>query len=109
MRKKQNKKQLILLSQAAKRTPYSAEYLSLLARKGKIESVKQGNAWFTTKKAIKDYIETIQDTASSAFEKEPCKESKKIAETVNGYVSIAQASEKIPEYSQDYLSLRVRQ
>jgi len=37
--------------------PYSQEYVSLLARQGKIDSHKEGRNWFTTKQAILDYIE----------------------------------------------------
>jgi Fic family protein len=35
---------------------YSQEYISLLARQGKIDAHKEGRNWFTTKKAIDDYI-----------------------------------------------------
>lgn len=38
-------------------SPYSQEYVSLLARQGKIDAHKEGRNWFTTKKAIEDYIE----------------------------------------------------
>lgn len=37
--------------------PYGQEYISLLARKGKIDAYKEGRNWLTTKKAIKDYYE----------------------------------------------------
>lgn len=36
--------------------PYGQEYVSLLARQGKIDAHKEGRNWFTTKKAINDYI-----------------------------------------------------
>ncbi len=51
------KEKLIALPEAAKGTPYSAEYLSLLARRGLLEAVKVGRAWTTTKSAVKRYIE----------------------------------------------------
>jgi Fic family protein len=35
---------------------YGQEYISLLARTGKIDAHKEGRNWFTTKKAIDDYI-----------------------------------------------------
>lgn len=35
--------------------PYGQEYISLLARKGKIDAYKEGRNWLTTKKAILDY------------------------------------------------------
>lgn len=39
------------------RVPYGQEYLSLLARKGKIDAFKESRNWLTTKKAVLDYIE----------------------------------------------------
>ncbi len=36
--------------------PYGQEYISLLARQGKIDAYKEGRNWLTTKKAIMDYI-----------------------------------------------------
>jgi Fic family protein len=41
-------------------TPYGQEYISLLARQGKIDAYKEGCNWLTTKKAIDDYIENRQ-------------------------------------------------
>ncbi len=41
-------------------TPYGQEYISLLARQGKIDAYKEGRNWLTTKKAIDDYIENRQ-------------------------------------------------
>ena len=38
-------------------SPYGQEYISLLARQGKIDAHKEGRNWFTTKKAIEDYME----------------------------------------------------
>lgn len=38
--------------------PYSSEYISLLARQGKIDAHKEGRNWHTTKEAILNYIET---------------------------------------------------
>lgn len=39
------------------RIPYGQEYLSLLARRGKIDAFKEGRNWLTTEDAIWDYIE----------------------------------------------------
>lgn len=36
--------------------PYGQEYISLLARQGKIDAYKEGRNWLTTKKAVDDYI-----------------------------------------------------
>lgn len=48
----------ITLKEAAKHSPYSQEYLSLLARRGRIEAIKIGRNWHTKKEAIDDYIKT---------------------------------------------------
>ena len=37
--------------------PYSQDYISLLARQGKIDAYKEGRNWLTSKKAIEDYIQ----------------------------------------------------
>ena len=37
-------------------SPYGQEYLSLLARTGKIDAYKEGRNWYTTKEAVADYI-----------------------------------------------------
>jgi hypothetical protein len=36
--------------------PYGQEYISLLARQGKIDAYKEGRNWVTTKDAVLDYI-----------------------------------------------------
>ncbi len=36
--------------------PYGQEYISLLARQGKIDAYKEGRNWLTTKEAIHEYI-----------------------------------------------------
>ncbi|TPV32925.1 Fic family protein [Paucihalobacter ruber] len=36
--------------------PYGQEYISLLARQGKIDAHKEGRNWVTTKKAVLDYM-----------------------------------------------------
>jgi Fic family protein len=35
--------------------PYSQEYLSLLARQGRIDAYKEGRVWYTRKSAVEDY------------------------------------------------------
>lgn len=47
--------QLISLITAAKYTPYTAEYLSLLARKNQLAAVKISRDWLTTKEAVITY------------------------------------------------------
>lgn len=44
------------LSMLAPNSPYSAEYLGLLARRGLIDAYKEGRNWVSTKKAIDEYI-----------------------------------------------------
>jgi hypothetical protein len=51
---------LISLSQASKFTPYSIEYLSLLARKGKLKAVKVSRDWLTTEEAVLAYVRQQQ-------------------------------------------------
>jgi len=46
----------VTLADAAKSSPYSQEYISLLARKGKIFAKKFGRNWFTTESAINEYL-----------------------------------------------------
>jgi Fic family protein len=46
---------LLTLTEASRDTPYSAKYLNLLARAGKIEAWKGGRMWYTTKRAIDRY------------------------------------------------------
>ena len=53
---KGNNEEYISLAEASKISPYSQEYLSLLARKGKLETIKLGRNWVTTRKAIKEYM-----------------------------------------------------
>ncbi|MCX2495006.1 Fic family protein [Pedobacter sp. PF22-3] len=38
--------------------PYGQEYVSLLARQGKIDAYKEGRDWLTTKAAVQSYIKT---------------------------------------------------
>ena len=50
----------IPLREAAEGTPYSQEYLSLLARTGRIEAVKRGRVWFTTRIALNEYQKSVK-------------------------------------------------
>jgi Fic family protein len=54
----------IPLREAAVESPYSQEYLSLLARKGRLEARKKGRNWFTTRKAVQDYIQSLDGSSS---------------------------------------------
>ena len=44
------------MMEASKLCSYSQEYLSLLARRGKIFSKKIGRNWYTTREAIDEYL-----------------------------------------------------
>ena len=52
------KQGFISLKDASKYCDYSQEYLSFLARKGKLSAVKLGRDWVTTIDAIEEYIQT---------------------------------------------------
>lgn len=49
----------IPLRNACVGTPYSQEYLSLLARLGRIEATKRGRNWYTTRRAVKAYQDSL--------------------------------------------------
>lgn len=57
--------QLISLNEASKPTPYSADYLGLLIRKGRLQGEKIGGKWFTTKEAIEAYM---KQAAQASYE-----------------------------------------
>lgn len=44
------------LSKISKQTPYSAKYLNLLIRQGKLEAYKERRDWVTTEEAVDEYI-----------------------------------------------------
>lgn len=44
------------LAEISKTTPFSAKYIDLLARQGKLEAYKEGLDWLTSKEAIERYI-----------------------------------------------------
>jgi Fic family protein len=53
---------LMSLSEVAKLSPYSQEYLSLLSRKRRIAAVKVGRKWMITERELRRYVkETEQD------------------------------------------------
>ncbi len=54
------KTDLISLTDASKLTPYSQEYLSLLARKGRLHALKKGKDWVTTRKDIEEYLASLK-------------------------------------------------
>lgn len=50
----------ITLRAIAPETPYSQEYLSLLARTGRLEAIKRGRVWYTTRRAVETYWQSLQ-------------------------------------------------
>jgi Fic family protein len=51
---------LVPLSRLAAKTVYSADYLSLLARRGELDATKRGKVWFSTLEAVRKYKEKRQ-------------------------------------------------
>lgn len=50
--------ELIPLGELAIDSPYSQEYLSLRSRQGYLDAVKLGKVWYSTKRSLKEYIDT---------------------------------------------------
>ena len=50
----------IPLAEATEGTPYSQEYLSLLSRKGRLEAIKRGRVWYTTRRAVLEYRQSVE-------------------------------------------------
>jgi len=46
----------LTFAEIAKNSPFSAKYLNLLARQGKLEAHKEGRNWMTSKEAIERYL-----------------------------------------------------
>lgn len=53
--------EILSLVEASKCSPYSQEYLSLLARKGAIGAFKKGRKWYITKKDLERYVKSIEE------------------------------------------------
>jgi hypothetical protein len=56
-----SEKNMITLQDASKNSPYSADYLSLLVRKGKLDGFKKDGKWFTTKEAVNKYTDRVAE------------------------------------------------
>ncbi|MBN1493436.1 MAG: Fic family protein [Candidatus Omnitrophica bacterium] len=50
----------ITLAKLSKRVPYSAKYLNLLVREGKLEAHKDGRNWLSSVEAMRRYLDTRQ-------------------------------------------------
>lgn len=55
-----DEEQLIPLKELSKGSPYSQEYLSLRARQGKLDAVKLERIWYSSPRALKEYLETVK-------------------------------------------------
>jgi Fic family protein len=51
--------ELLTLAEASGITPYSQEYLSLLARKGLLGAVKQGRNWVISRRELNRYLDSV--------------------------------------------------
>jgi Fic family protein len=51
--------ELLALTEASEITPYSQEYLSLLARKGLLGAVKQGRNWVVSRRELDRYLDSV--------------------------------------------------
>ncbi len=58
--KKEDK--LLSLAELSKYCDYSPAYLKKLALSNKLEAVKKGRNWYSSRKAVKDYVESIRQT-----------------------------------------------
>jgi Fic family protein len=56
----------LTLAEASRITPYSQEYLSLLARKGILGAHKQGRNWVVTKRDLDRYLESVTKSRRSS-------------------------------------------
>lgn len=54
--------EILTLADASKITPYSQEYLSLLARKGQLGAFKQGRNWVVSKQELNNYLASVKKT-----------------------------------------------
>jgi hypothetical protein len=50
------REEFLPLKEISKKTPYSAKYLNLLAREGKLEAHKKGRNWFSSVEAVERYV-----------------------------------------------------
>ena len=53
--KSSSQSELLLLSELAGKTEFSAKHLNQLARKGMLKAQKEGRNWYSSLKAVEDY------------------------------------------------------
>ncbi len=54
--KNKPKEKYMTLKELSKKTNFSAKYLNLLARKGKLEAHKEGRIWFSSRESVERYL-----------------------------------------------------
>ncbi|MCG2692697.1 Fic family protein [Candidatus Parcubacteria bacterium] len=52
----QKQEKFVSLAEISKTAPFSAKYLNLLARQGRLEAYKEGRNWLTSKEAVERYL-----------------------------------------------------
>lgn len=63
-KEKKKEEKWLLLSELAPKTLHSRDYLSLLARRGRLGAVKRGRNWYSNLKAVRDYQKSIRKASS---------------------------------------------
>jgi Fic family protein len=63
--------EILTLAEASKITPYSQEYLSLLARKGMLGAYKQGRNWVVSRRELDRYLKSVRREAPNKNGKLP--------------------------------------
>ena len=52
--------EILSLAEASQITPYSQEYLSLIARKGLLGAYKQGRKWVVSRRELDRYVASVK-------------------------------------------------
>ncbi len=63
------KSELLSLKEAAEISPYSADYLNSLARRGKIKATKIGRDWLIIRSDLFDYLRKQQAVSENRLSK----------------------------------------
>jgi len=53
---RQKQERFLALTEISKNTPFSAKYLNLLIRQGKLEAYKEGRNWLTSRESVERYL-----------------------------------------------------
>ncbi|MFA5877643.1 MAG: hypothetical protein WC880_04790, partial [Candidatus Paceibacterota bacterium] len=93
------------LSQAAKFSPYDSEYLSLLARRGKLVAKKIDGIWFTTRGALTAYV--LESEEKQEKNRERLRNILSSNTSMDAWLPLSQVA-KFSPYDSEYLSLLAR-